>query len=100
MLRSALGADHRTMTTSSHLLSARRHDRAPMPVDAPPVGRARARRLRLVQLRESALRTDAAVDVDAVADAIARRATFTRDLAARLAEELRDERVLDRRAAV
>ena len=54
--------------------------RAPMPLNAPPVGPARARRLRLQQLREQLLGPDGQVDVDAVAASIARRAEFTLEL--------------------
>jgi hypothetical protein len=60
--------------------------RAPMPVDSPPVGPARARRLRLMRLRQSLLESD--VDVDAVAGAIARRATFAGDLRRRLTDDV------------
>jgi hypothetical protein len=60
--------------------------RAPMPVDSPPVGPARARRLRLMRLRHSLLESD--VDVDAVAGAIARRATFAGDLRRRLTDDV------------
>jgi hypothetical protein len=60
--------------------------RAPMPVDSPPVGPARARRLRLMRLRQSLLESD--VDVDAVAGAIARRAMFAGDLRRRLTDDV------------
>lgn len=76
------------MTLFSHLLATDPSQRrAPMPLDAPPVGPARARRIRLLQLRERLGGPDAAVDVDAVAASIARRAEFTRALAVRLAAE-------------
>jgi hypothetical protein len=55
-----------------------------MPVAVPPVGPARARWLRLFQLREQLLAGACEVDVDAVAARIARRAEFTRDLSASL----------------
>jgi hypothetical protein len=75
------------------VLSSHDIEPAPMPVDAPPVGPAKARQLRLLQLREQLRRPGAQVDVDAVATAIARRAQFTRDLAAQLAGESARERV-------
>jgi hypothetical protein len=49
-----------------------------------PVGPARARQLRLLQIRERLMSGDQ-VDVDAVATAIARRAAFTSELSVRLA---------------
>lgn len=58
--------------------------RAPMPLDSPPVGPARARRLRIMRLRQSLLEPGAHVDVDAVAEAITRRATFAGELRQRL----------------
>jgi hypothetical protein len=67
---------------------------APMPVDAPPVGPARARRRRLLELRESARGHGSRLDADAVASAIARRALFTQRLTARLVEETRAESTL------
>jgi hypothetical protein len=70
---------------------------APMPVDAPPVGQARARRLRLLQLREQSLRSGANVDVDAVASAIVRRLEFTAQVVDRVTEEARAEGLLSRR---
>jgi hypothetical protein len=57
-----------------------------MPVDSPPVNDARARRLRLTQLRELVAQPGYEVDVDAVATAIARRALFTGELSRRLAD--------------
>jgi hypothetical protein len=63
-----------------------------MPVDPPPVGPAKARQLRLLQLREQLRGPGAEVDVDAVATAIVRRAQFTRELADRLAGESARER--------
>ena len=62
--------------------------RAPMPLHAPPVGPARARRWRLAQLRERMLAGDP-VDIDAVAGALVRRARFDRELAAGLAAQTR-----------
>lgn len=56
-----------------------------MPIDAPPVGAASARRQRLMRLRES-LGSGARVDVDAVAAAITRRAAFSGELRRRLIE--------------
>jgi hypothetical protein len=83
----AAGAEDVHMTRPSDLLTgdpALR--RAPMPVNAPPVGPARARRIRLLALREQ-LAGPLELDVDAVAGAIARRAEFTRALAAELTSE-------------
>jgi len=57
-----------------------------MPLDAPPVNAARARRLRLERLRELVQQPGYEVDVDAVATAIARRAMFTGELSRRLAD--------------
>jgi hypothetical protein len=73
--------------TAAQLISEVALDgRAPMPVDSPPVGPARARQLRLMRLRQSLLDSD--VDVDAVAGAIARRAMFAGDLRRRLTEDV------------
>jgi hypothetical protein len=74
------------MTSLSHLLlDLDAMPPSPTPGNGLPVGPARARALRLVQLREGI----AEIDADAVAAAIARRAVFTRALAARLAAEAR-----------
>jgi hypothetical protein len=78
--------EHHPMSLSSHIpLSDPSLRPAPMPVAVPPVGTARARWLRLFQLREQVLAGGCEIDVDAVAARIARRAEFNRDLAARLA---------------
>jgi hypothetical protein len=78
------------MTSLSHLLlDIETIAVSPMPVDAPPVGPARARALRLLQLRE---RLAGPVDADAVAASIARRALFTQQLTARLVSEAAAER--------
>jgi hypothetical protein len=78
-------ADHEDMSISSHIPITDPSLRpAPMPVAVPPVGPARARWLRLFQLREQLLAGACEVDVDAVAARIARRAEFTRDLSASL----------------
>jgi hypothetical protein len=78
------------MTTLSHLLrDLDSTEASPRPVDAPPVGPARARALRLLQLRE---RLAGPVDADAVAASIARRALFTQQLTARLVAEAAAER--------
>jgi hypothetical protein len=85
-------ADHEVTMEAVHVLTPHVQRPAPMPVDAPPVGPAKARRLRLHQLREQLRRPEAQVDVDAVATAIVRRAQFTRELAAELAGESARER--------
>lgn len=88
------------MLASQTLSDRATQGRAPMPVDAPPVGPARARRLRLLQLRESTLGCESHVDADAIASVIARRALFTQRLAARLTDEMRADSVLAGRQAV
>ena len=88
MSGAASRADHVPMSRPSQLLDtdpALR--RAPMPMNLPPVGPARAGRIRLLALREQLLGPDGRVDVDAVAERIAGRAEFTRRLTARLAAE-------------
>jgi hypothetical protein len=91
-------ADHRTMTRFAQQLSEEVTPyQRPMPLTAPPVGPARARRLRLLQLREALAEP---VDVDAVATAIVRRAQFTHELAGHLARETRDEGIPVRSEAV
>ena len=57
-----------------------------MPVSTPPVGPARARRMRLMALRESLANAELRVDVDAVAEAITRRAVFNGELRRHLAQ--------------
>jgi hypothetical protein len=79
-------ADDERMTVAQLLTKVALSDRAPMPVNSPPVGPARARRLRLMRLRQSLLESD--VDVDVVAGAIARRAMFAGDLRRRLADDV------------
>ena len=74
------------MTVAQLLSEVALDGRAPMPVDSPPVGPARARRLRIMRLRQSLLESD--VDVDAVAGAIARRAMFAGDLRRRLTDDV------------
>ena len=74
------------MTVAQLLSEVALDGRAPMPMDAPPVGPARARRLRIMRLRQSLLESD--VDVDAVAGAIARRAMFAGDLRRRLTDDV------------
>jgi hypothetical protein len=83
MSRASRVADDGPMTVAQLISDMALEGRAPMPVDAPPVGPARARRLRLLRLRETL--TD--VDVDAVAEAIARRAVFASELRRQLAED-------------
>ncbi len=73
--------DH--MTTAELLSGLANGGRAPMPLDAPPVGSA-ARRMRIMRLRQE-LEAGHGVDVDAVAGALSRRAAFTADLSRRLA---------------
>ena len=79
-------ADDGRMTVAQLITEVALDGRSPMPVDSPPVGRARARRLRLMRLRQSLLESD--VDVDAVAGAIARRAMFAGDLRRRLTDDV------------
>ena len=79
-------ADDGRMTVAQLITQVALDGRAPMPVDSPPVGPARARRLRLMRLRQSLLESD--VDVDAVAGAIARRAMFAGDLRRRLTDDV------------
>ena len=79
-------ADDGRMTVAQLLSEVALDGRAPMPVDSPPVGPVRARRLRLMRLRQSLLESD--VDVDAVAGAIARRAMFAGDLRRRLTDDV------------
>ena len=79
-------ADDGRMTVAQLITEIALDGRAPMPVDSPPVGPARARRLRIMRLRQSLLESD--VDVDAVAGAIARRAMFAGDLRRRLTDDV------------
>ena len=79
-------ADDGRMTVAHLLSEVALEGRAPMSVDSPPVGPARARQLRLMRLRQSLLESD--VDVDAVAGAIARRAVFAGDLRRRLTDDV------------
>jgi hypothetical protein len=79
-------ADDGRMTVAQLLSEVALEGRAPMSVDSPPVGPARARQLRLMRLRQSLLESD--VDVDAVAGAIARRAMFAGDLRRRLTDDV------------
>ena len=87
MLSRPRTADYEDMTVAQLITDIAVEGRAPMPIDAPPVGPARARRLRLLRLRERLLETGPPMDMDAVAQAIARRAIFTGDLCRRLAED-------------
>ena len=73
------------MTVAQLITDVSLAGRAPMPVAAPPVGSAKASRLRLMRLRESLLQSGS-VDIDAVAGAIVRRAEFTGDLRRALAD--------------
>ena len=86
MCSSGPGADDGRMTVAQLITEVALDGRAPMPVDSPPVGPARARQLRLMRLRQSLLESD--VDVDAVAGAIARRAMFAGDLRRRLTDDV------------
>jgi hypothetical protein len=79
-------ADDGRMTVAQLITEIALDGRAPMPVDSPPVGPARARRLRIMRLRQSLLESD--LDVDAVAGAIARRAMFAGDLRRRLTDDV------------
>jgi hypothetical protein len=79
-------ADDGRMTVAQLISEVALDGRAPMPVDSPPVGPPRARRLRLMRLRQSLLESD--VDVDAVAGAIARRAMFAGDLRRQLTDDV------------
>jgi hypothetical protein len=79
-------ADDGRMTVAQLITEVALNGRAPMPVDSPPVGPARARRLRIMRLRQSLLESD--VDVDAVAGAIARRAMFAGDLRRQLTDDV------------
>ena len=81
-------ADDGGMTVAQLLSEVALDGRAPMSVDSPPVGRARARRLRLMRLRQSLLESGGGIDVDAVAGAIARRAMFAGDLRRRLTDDV------------
>jgi len=74
------------MTTAQLISDVALDGRAPMPVDSPPVGPARARRLRLMRLRQSLIEPGARVDVDAVAGAIVRRAIFAGELRRRMTD--------------
>jgi hypothetical protein len=86
MLSPSPPADDERMTVAQLLTEVALDGRAPMPVDAPPVGPARARRLRLMRLRQSLIEPGAQVDVDAVAGAIARRAIFAGELRRQLTD--------------
>ena len=79
-------ADDGRMTVAQLITEVALDGRSPMPVDSPPVGRARARRLRIMRLRQSLLESD--VDVDAVAGAIARRAMFADELRQQLTDDV------------
>ena len=81
-------ADDGRMTVAQLLSEVALEGRAPMSVDSPPVGPARARRLRLMRLRQSLLVSGGDVDVDAVAGAIALRAMFAGDLRRRLTDDV------------
>jgi hypothetical protein len=81
-------ADSERMTVAQLLSQVALDGRAPMPVESPPVGHARARRLRLMRLRQSLIEPGAHVDVDAVATAITRRAVFAGDLRRRLTDDV------------
>jgi hypothetical protein len=82
-------AEHEGMTLpSSLLLTDPALRRAPMPLNAPPVGPPRARRIRLLQLREELLGRDAGLDVEAIAERIVRRAQFTRELSRNLGQSV------------
>jgi hypothetical protein len=81
-------ADDGRMTVAQLITEVALDGRSPMPVDSPPVGRARARRLRLMRLRQSLLESGGGIDVDAVAGAIARRAMFAGDLRRRLTDDV------------
>ena len=72
------------MTVAQLLSDVALDGRAPMPMDAPPVGPARARRLRIMRLRQSLIE----VDVDVVAGAIARRALFAGELRQQLTDDV------------
>ena len=74
------------MTTAQLISDVALDGRAPMPVNSPPVGPARARQLRLMRLRQSLIESGAHVDVDAVAGAIARRAIFAGELRRRMTD--------------
>jgi hypothetical protein len=79
-------ADDEHMMVAQLLSDVALEGRAPMPVDTPPVGPARARQLRLMRLRQSLLESE--VDVDAVAGAIARRAMFAGELRRKLTDDV------------
>jgi hypothetical protein len=81
----AATADDVAMTVAQLLSDVARDGRAPMPVALPPVGPARARRLRIMRLRQSLLASE--LDVDAVAGAITRRAMFAGELRQRLTDD-------------
>jgi hypothetical protein len=87
MLPGRATADDPRMTVAQLLSEVALDGRAPMPVDTPPVGPARARRLRLMRLRQSLIEPGAQVDVDAVAGAIARRAVFAGELRRQLTDK-------------
>jgi hypothetical protein len=78
--------DDERMTTAQLISDVALDGRAPMPVNSPPVGPARARQLRLMRLRQSLIEPGAHVDVDAVAGAIARRAIFAGELRRRMTD--------------
>jgi hypothetical protein len=78
--------DDERMTTAQLISDVALDGRAPMPVNSPPVGPARARQLRLMRLRQSLIEPGAHVAVDAVAGAIARRAIFAGELRRRMTD--------------
>jgi hypothetical protein len=80
--------DDGRMTVPQLLVKVALDGHAPMPVDSPPVGPARARPLRLMRLRESLLEPGAPVEADAVAGAIARRAMFAGELRRQLTDDV------------
>ena len=81
-------ADDGRMTVAQLITKVSLEGRAPMPVDSPPVGPARARPLRLMRLRQSLLVSGGDVDVDAVAGTIARRAMFAGELRQQLTDDV------------
>jgi methylaspartate ammonia-lyase len=86
MLSPAPRVDHQRMTVAQLISDVAVEGRAPMPIDAPPVGSVHARRRRLAALRESLAQAGPLVDIDAVAQAITRRAMFDGELRRQLAE--------------
>ena len=76
------------MTVAQRITESRSKVARRCRVDSPPVGPARARRLRLMRLRQSLLVSGGDIDVDAVAGAIARRAMFAGELRQQLTEDV------------